>query len=78
MDLRTLVQAPLMSGALNLLYAVRGAILTLHRIVPRHEFSSLEADRKLELAPEQLGGILGIEMLKLCFWQLTWREQLSL
>jgi len=57
-SLRSIAQGPLVSGVLRPIYAGRGTILMLHRIVPREESSTLELNQRIELAPEDLDALI--------------------
>jgi peptidoglycan/xylan/chitin deacetylase (PgdA/CDA1 family) len=57
MDLISLLQA-IASQLLRPVYAPRGTILSLHRIVPRDELATLESNRTLELTPEDLDTLI--------------------
>ena len=53
-SLRAIAHGPLVSAILRRIYAGRGTILMLHRIVPREEFSTLQ----LGLTPENLDALI--------------------
>jgi peptidoglycan/xylan/chitin deacetylase (PgdA/CDA1 family) len=55
MDLKAQIQV-IAQGPL--VYAPRGTILSLHRIVPRDELAALESNRTLELTPEDFDALI--------------------
>ena len=57
-SLRGIAHGPLVSAILRRIYAGRGTILMLHHIVPREEFSTLQLNQNLELAPADLDAVI--------------------